>query len=146
MTTVTGAKEALLRLDAGERFDLILCDLMMPEMSGMDLHRRLQQSAPDQAAKIRFMTGGAFTEITQAFLAQLNNESIEEAVQGGPAARTGPPAFAMTPHSALGGSGRASAHTDISAAPAPSGAMGVVDINEFEWNRDIPPLHGPSTA
>jgi CheY-like chemotaxis protein len=61
---VTSAKEALLRLDGGELFDLILCDLMMPEMSGMDLHRRLLQSAPDQAAKITFMTGGAFTENT----------------------------------------------------------------------------------
>jgi CheY-like chemotaxis protein len=51
---------------------------MMPEMTGMDLYARLQQSAPDQATKIMFMTGGAFTENTQAFVAQLNNESIEK--------------------------------------------------------------------
>jgi CheY-like chemotaxis protein len=78
VTTVTSAKEALGKLDGGEQFDLILCDLMMPEMTGMDLHARLQQSAPDQAAKIIFMTGGAFTENTQTFLAQLTNESIEK--------------------------------------------------------------------
>jgi CheY-like chemotaxis protein len=78
VTTVTSAKEALGKLDRGEQFDLILCDLMMPEMTGMDLHARLQQSAPDQAAKIIFMTGGAFTENTQTFLAQLTNESIEK--------------------------------------------------------------------
>jgi nitrogen fixation/metabolism regulation signal transduction histidine kinase len=78
VTTVTSAMEALRKLDGGERFDLILCDLMMPEMTGMDLYARLQQSAPDQVAKMVFMTGGAFTENTQAFLAQLTNEAIEK--------------------------------------------------------------------
>jgi CheY-like chemotaxis protein len=76
VTTVTSAKEALGQLGGGERFDLILCDLMMPEMTGMDLHSRLQELAPDQAAKLVFMTGGAFTENAQAFLARLPNESI----------------------------------------------------------------------
>jgi CheY-like chemotaxis protein len=76
VATTTSAKEALGRLAAGEQFDLILCDLMMPEMTGMDLHARLQQLAPDQAARIVFMTGGAFTENAQAFLARLPNESI----------------------------------------------------------------------
>jgi signal transduction histidine kinase len=78
VTTVTSAKEALRLLDDGARFDLILCDLMMPEMTGMDLYARLQQSAPDQVEKMVFMTGGAFTENTQAFLAQLTNEAIEK--------------------------------------------------------------------
>lgn len=75
VTTVTSAKEALGKL-GGERFDLILCDLMMPGMTGMDLHARLQELAPDQTAKLVFMTGGAFTENAQAFLAGLPNESI----------------------------------------------------------------------
>ena len=78
VTAVTGAKEALGKISSGERYDLILCDLMMPEMTGMDLHARLEQSAPDQAARMVFMTGGAFTENTQAFLAQVANESIEK--------------------------------------------------------------------
>jgi signal transduction histidine kinase len=78
VTTVTSATAAIQSLDAGERYDLILCDLMMPEMSGMDFYARLQQIAPDQAWKIRFMTGGAFTEETQAFLAQFPSEPIEK--------------------------------------------------------------------
>ena len=36
------AAEALERLQAGERFDLILCDLMMPEMTGMEMAARLR--------------------------------------------------------------------------------------------------------
>jgi signal transduction histidine kinase len=78
VTTVTSATAALHCLSGGERYDLILCDLMMPEMTGMDFYARLQQVAPDQAGKIMFMTGGAFTEKTQAFLGQFTDGSIEK--------------------------------------------------------------------
>ncbi len=66
------------RLRAGERFDAILCDLMMPEMSGVDLHAEVTQFAPDQAAKMIFMTGGAFTDATRAFLDRIPNPRIEK--------------------------------------------------------------------
>jgi signal transduction histidine kinase len=82
VTTCSSAKEALRKIRNGERFDLILCDLMMPEMTGMDLHAALLQSAPDQAGKLIFMTGGAFTENAQAFLAEAPNESIEKPFKG----------------------------------------------------------------
>ncbi len=82
VTTVGSAKEALRMLGDGARYDLILCDLMMPQMTGMAFQARLQESAPDQAAKIIFMTGGAFTESTQAFLAEPRNESIEKPFKG----------------------------------------------------------------
>jgi len=78
VTTVTSAADALQSLSGGERYDLILCDLMMPEMAGMEFYARLLQTAPDQAAKIMFMTGGAFTEQTQAFLRELTTEPIEK--------------------------------------------------------------------
>jgi len=48
---------------------------MMPGMSGIDLHTAL---LPDQAKKFVFMTGGAFTEATSRFLAQVSNPSIEK--------------------------------------------------------------------
>ncbi|HYE93529.1 MAG TPA: hypothetical protein VEA38_21020, partial [Terriglobales bacterium] len=47
-----------------------LCDLMMPAMTGMDLHDQLAETEPSQAARMRFMTGGAFTPRAQAFLAE----------------------------------------------------------------------------
>jgi signal transduction histidine kinase len=78
VTTVTRAKDALSRLGGGERFDLILCDLMMPEMTGMDLYDELRQSTPDQAERFIFMSGGAFTDNARAFLARSSSEVIDK--------------------------------------------------------------------
>ena len=78
VTTVTAANDAFQRVIGGERFDVILCDMMMPEMTGMDLHRKLVVIAPDQAERMVFMTGGAFTENARQFLAQSTNPSIEK--------------------------------------------------------------------
>jgi CheY-like chemotaxis protein len=79
---VTSAREALSKLNGGERFDLILCDLMMPEMTGMDLYDELEQSTPDQAEKFIFMSGGAFTDNARAFLARSSNEVIDKPFKG----------------------------------------------------------------
>jgi PAS domain S-box-containing protein len=67
-TAVTHAHDALARLLAGERFDVILCDLMMPDVSGIELYDLL---APEDRARIVFMTGGAFTQQAREFLAQI---------------------------------------------------------------------------
>ena len=67
---VTSAREALARIEAGDTFDAILSDVMMPEMSGRALYNRLTELAPDLAAKVIFMTGGAFSADSQAFLQQ----------------------------------------------------------------------------
>jgi CheY-like chemotaxis protein len=70
VTAFSSAREALEGVTAGARFDVILCDLVMPEMTGMDLQRALLDLAPEQAARMIFMTGGAFTEESQRFLAE----------------------------------------------------------------------------
>ena len=68
VTTLTSSLEALRRAEAGERWDLVLCDLSMPELSGMELARRLAVVAPELSARLLFLTGGAVTEEAQAFL------------------------------------------------------------------------------
>lgn len=65
---LSSAKEALARCVAGEAYDLILCDLMMPDMTGMELHAELTRVRPDLAARMVFMTGGAFTPQAREFL------------------------------------------------------------------------------
>ena len=67
---VTSPDAALARLAAGERFDLILCDLMMPERSGMDVHAALSRSAPEQARRMLFLTAGAFSAAAATFIAE----------------------------------------------------------------------------
>ena len=61
--------DALARIERGERYDVILCDLMMPTMSGADLHARIARIAPHVARKMVFLTAGAFTEKARTFLA-----------------------------------------------------------------------------
>jgi CheY-like chemotaxis protein len=76
VTAVTNAKDALARIVAGERFDAILCDLMMPGMNGMDFHQVLAEQFPDQASALIFLTGGAFNSEAAAFLASVPNMQL----------------------------------------------------------------------
>jgi CheY-like chemotaxis protein len=75
---LTAAREALDRIVAGERFDLILCDMMMPVMTGVDLYGELVERAPEQARRVVFFTGGAFTARAQRFLEEVPNPRIEK--------------------------------------------------------------------
>ena len=51
---------------------------MMPEMTGMDLYGELPKLAPEQARRVVFMTGGAFTPRARAFLDQAPNLRLEK--------------------------------------------------------------------
>jgi CheY-like chemotaxis protein len=78
VTVVTNGRDALDLLLTEKTFDVILCDLMMPVMTGMDLHRALGEKRPELAAIMIFVTGGAFTDETRDFLDHVPNERIEK--------------------------------------------------------------------
>jgi DNA-binding response OmpR family regulator len=59
-------------------FDVVLCDLMLPVVSGMQVHRKLQSLAPGSEDRIVFMTGGAFTHATESFLENITNPRLEK--------------------------------------------------------------------
>jgi CheY-like chemotaxis protein len=82
VTVLTSAAEARARIARGDRFDVILCDLMMPEMSGMDLHAELVALAPDQADRMVLLTGGAFTGAADQFLDRVPNARMEKPFDG----------------------------------------------------------------
>jgi signal transduction histidine kinase len=68
LVIVQSASEALLRLERGEKFDLVLCDVVMPEMGGPEFYAAVAQRWPDLVARLVFMTGGAFTPKTIEFI------------------------------------------------------------------------------
>lgn len=73
VTSVAGGREALERLAGGETFDAVLCDLMMPDMTGMELHAELMKKSPETARSMIFLTGGTFTPEAQDFLDGVSN-------------------------------------------------------------------------
>ncbi len=75
VSSVPQAEELLTR-DA--RFDLILCDLMMPGRSGMDLHRWVEESRPELAGRMIFMSGGAYTAEAHEFLERAGRRRIDK--------------------------------------------------------------------
>lgn len=78
VTTLEHAPAAIDRLAAGTRYAAILCDLMMPTMPGRVFYRHVLAIDPDQARRIVFMTGGAFTPESQTFVESVDNPCIEK--------------------------------------------------------------------
>jgi DNA-binding NtrC family response regulator len=78
VTAIDDARHALRAIVGGERFDIILCDLVMPDLGGIELHAQLAEVAPDVLPAIVFVTGGAFTPAAQAFLDRVR--SLEKPV------------------------------------------------------------------
>ena len=76
--TTTNAAEALQRITGGAQFDVILCDLMMPVMTGMELHAALASAQTGHAERMVFLTGGAFTPGAREFVARVPNARLEK--------------------------------------------------------------------
>lgn len=78
VTVVARAATGLDLVAANPRFDLIITDLMMPEMSGMDFYEELARRFPDIAARVIFVTGGAFTPAAKAFLDRVKKPVLDK--------------------------------------------------------------------
>ncbi|ADO75540.1 Sensor protein [Stigmatella aurantiaca DW4/3-1] len=64
-----GGVQGLDLLLLGEQYDVIFCDLLMPELTGMDFHAEVSTRMPALAHRFIFMTGGGFTPRAREFLA-----------------------------------------------------------------------------
>jgi PAS domain S-box-containing protein len=72
------ARAGLALLVDGGDYDVVLCDLMMPDKTGMDLHAEIARRRPGVEHRFVFMTGGAFTPRASEFLARVKNRRLEK--------------------------------------------------------------------
>jgi PAS domain S-box-containing protein len=72
------ARDALAMIERGDRFDLILSDLMMPMMTGVDFYEALLARNPLLAHSVIFVSGGAISAKVDAFLRSVPNLRMEK--------------------------------------------------------------------
>ncbi|MEM9068688.1 MAG: ATP-binding protein, partial [Myxococcota bacterium] len=65
--TTSDPEEGLVRLET-ETYDIVLCDIMMPNITGIEVYQRSAERDAELATRFLFMTGGAFSPESQAFL------------------------------------------------------------------------------
>lgn len=78
ITVAQDASDALAMISRGDRFDVILSDVSMAGMSGMELHDALAAANADQAQRMVFLSGGSFAGETIDFLRQMSQRHLEK--------------------------------------------------------------------
>ena len=69
LVPVRSGAEAVRLLLADAGFDLVLCDLQLPDLSGIEVFEQVVRERPALREKFVFTTGGAQTDRASAFLA-----------------------------------------------------------------------------
>jgi DNA-binding response OmpR family regulator len=67
VSAVENGKEAIIRL-AGEDYDLIIIDCMMPGLNGFELYKWLLDNRAELRKKVVFITGDIFVPEIKSFL------------------------------------------------------------------------------
>lgn len=75
---VSSGESGLARLRDDDAFDVVVCDVMMPEVSGMDVYNRIAVERPGLERRFVFVTGGTFTERATSFLASIPSRRVDK--------------------------------------------------------------------
>jgi CheY-like chemotaxis protein len=59
-------------------YDVIVCDLIMPDCSGVDLHRMMSRYRPDLLPRIVFSSGAATMPGVESFLSSVPNRRLDK--------------------------------------------------------------------
>jgi two-component system cell cycle sensor histidine kinase/response regulator CckA len=78
----SGGREALLLLGQDPHFDVIICDLSMPDMDGMMVHEAIAASHPGLERRMVFCSGGAQSPRVREFLARTKVPLVEKPLSG----------------------------------------------------------------
>jgi two-component system cell cycle sensor histidine kinase/response regulator CckA len=81
VSIAASGREALQLIQEGREFDLVLCDVMMPELSGMDVYEAIERDHPEWLDRVVFMTGGTFTERARAFQERIPNTFLSKPIE-----------------------------------------------------------------
>jgi len=73
----SSGKDAIARLEK-ESFDVIVCDLIMPQLTGMDVYEHVLAYRPELSKRFVFMTGAAFTERAAAFVSSMKVKPLQK--------------------------------------------------------------------
>jgi CheY-like chemotaxis protein len=77
VVAVSSGEEALATLAVGRPFDLVLCDVMLRDMNGVELLARLWCDHAQQAERLVFMVGPKVSPVLQYLLDGISNLCIE---------------------------------------------------------------------
>jgi CheY-like chemotaxis protein len=80
VTVVGRGDQALSLLSAGQYFDAIVCDVLMPKISGIELYEELEKRHPDMVGKVIFMTGAATMPRVAEFLSRIRNARLDKPI------------------------------------------------------------------
>jgi CheY-like chemotaxis protein len=78
--SMAGSGAEAIALCQANDYDLVLCDVMMPNLSGADVHQRLGALRPEVVPRIVFVTGGTFTPHITEFIERVPNRVLEKPV------------------------------------------------------------------
>jgi CheY-like chemotaxis protein len=78
VVVIASGREALGRLEHDADFDLVLCDLDMPEVTGQVVYETVTRSHPELAARFVLMTGGACSRWAEDFLAGYRGVQLDK--------------------------------------------------------------------
>lgn len=76
VTGVTVAERALELMLGDPPFDVVVCDVMMPGLTGADLHERVARERPGREASFVFITGGTYTARTRDYFERVPNARL----------------------------------------------------------------------
>jgi len=78
VTVVDHGKAALSIMDGGAEFDVVLCDVVMPDISGLQVYEAVRERHPHLLDRFIFLTGGVLHEKSRKFLSSIANPVVKK--------------------------------------------------------------------